>query len=51
MMRTLAPALIATGLYEHATFKNPEVQQILEEANSVQNESSSLAGNVEDSTI
>lgn len=28
----LAPAMVAVGLYEHATFKNETVQQILEEA-------------------
>ncbi len=29
VMEELAPVLIATGLYKHATFKNPEVQDIL----------------------
>lgn len=34
MIVTLAPAMIATGFLKHATWKNPEVQQIFEAASS-----------------
>jgi len=32
VMKELAPVLIATGLYKHAIFKNPEVQAVLDQA-------------------
>jgi hypothetical protein len=31
IMKELAPALIAAGLYKHATFHNPIVQKILDD--------------------
>lgn len=33
IIRELAPAVIATGLYKHAVFKNPIIQEILDATN------------------
>lgn len=32
MIRELAPALIALELHQHVTWKNPEIQKIIDEA-------------------
>lgn len=32
LMKALAPAVVAIGLHKHVTFKNPEVEQLLLDA-------------------